>query len=85
MISNIALVVLILFAALGIGSGGLFLKNWVKKKMNPTKHYSYKRISAIVTPEFHDKVKAHATVLDMTITEFILDAVTEKMRKNYND
>lgn len=84
MISNITLIILLFLAALGAGSGALVFKNWAKKKIYAQKHYSYKRISAIVTPEFHDQVKAHATLLDLTITDYILIAINEKIERVNN-
>lgn len=72
---------LTLLMAIVVGSGGLVLKNWIAKKSFPKKHYCYKRISAIVTPEMHLQIKSHAQELDITITEYVLSAVQDKMQR----
>lgn len=61
--------------------GRLFI-NWLRKKFSVGRVQSnYKRLVALVSPELHAKLKAHVLLLDMTITEYILAAVTEKLKR----
>ncbi len=55
----------------------------IKKKVeNVSVHdRSWKSISARVSPELHTMIKAHAQVLDLTITDFILIAINEKIKR----
>jgi hypothetical protein len=75
--------VLVLFLAMRlIESAGRFLISWFRTRSAHQKvQYQYKRIVAIVTPELHSKIKAHVTSLNTTITEYILTAVTEKLKR----
>lgn len=59
-----------------------FCMSWIRRKTHDTpKKYSYTRIYAIVSPELHAKIKAHVTLLNTTITAYILNAVTEKLKR----
>lgn len=65
-----------------IESVGRLIIEWIRKKFTAVKAQSnYKRLVAIVSPELHAKIKAHVTLLDTTITEYILIAVTEKLKR----
>lgn len=55
--------------------------SWLRKKAFQPKVYTYTRISAIVTPELHAKIKAHVTLLNTTITAYVLMAITEKLKR----
>lgn len=64
--------------------GRLFIE-WIQRKFSEGKvHNPYKRLVAIVSPELHAKLKAHVTLLEMTITDFVLIAVTEKLKREAN-
>ncbi len=43
---------------------------------------SWKKLSACVSPELHALIKSHAQMLDMTITDYILIAVNEKLKRD---
>jgi hypothetical protein len=62
-------------------SVGRLLISWIRRQFYASKQYSYKRISAIVSPELHAKIKAHVMSLNITITEYILAAVNEKIER----
>jgi hypothetical protein len=78
-----ATLVLVLFVAIRVlESVGRVLIKWIRRKYSTPKHqYFYKRITAIVTPELHAKLKAHVLLLNTTITDYILTAVTEKLKR----
>jgi hypothetical protein len=59
---------------------GYLSRFFIKKKVV---HVPYqKRISAYVDPELHTMIKAYANMLDLTITDYILLAVNEKMERD---
>jgi hypothetical protein len=63
-----------------VESVGRLLISLIRRQFYTSKQYSYKRISAIVSPELHARIKAHVLLLNMTITDFILVAVSEKLQ-----
>jgi hypothetical protein len=53
---------------------------WNKKPKEVTVS-EYKRISANVSPELHAMIKAHAQMLNLTITDYILIAINDKLKR----
>ena len=41
----------------------------------------WKKLSACVSPELHAIIKAHAQSMDLTITDYILIAINEKLER----
>lgn len=54
---------------------------WFYTKKEHKKQYFYKRIVAIVSPELHERLKAHVMLLNTTVTDYVLTAVTEKLQR----
>ena len=53
-----------------------------KKKEEKVIVHEWKRISANVSPSLHAMIKAHALMMDLTITDYILIAINEKLKKD---
>jgi hypothetical protein len=64
-----------------VESVGRLLISLIRRQFYTSKQYSYKRISAIVSPELHARIKAHVVALNTTITDYILAAVNEKIER----
>jgi hypothetical protein len=53
---------------------------WFKNKEKVIAH-EWKTISARVSPDLHAMIKAHALLMDLTITDYILIAINEKLKR----
>ncbi len=53
-----------------------------KKKAEKAFSIQQKRISACVSPELHSMIKAHAQLVGLTITDYILIAINEKLERD---
>lgn len=55
----------------------------LKKKLDnvSVQERSWRSISARVSPELHTMIKAHAQLMDLTITDYILIAINEKLKR----
>ncbi len=42
----------------------------------------YKRLVATVTPELHEVIKLHCIIHGLTVTQFTLNAVMEKLKRD---
>ncbi len=62
-----------------------FCMSWIRSKTFQPKKYAYNRISAIVSPELHARIRAHVLLLNTTITAFILTAITEKLKREHHE
>lgn len=60
-----------------------FISNLTSKKKDTKVTVSdYKRLSASVSLELHSMIKQHAQSLDLTITDYILIAISEKLERS---
>ena len=53
-----------------------------KKKAKEVFATEYKRLVATVTPEIHEIIKLHCTMINITITQYTLNAVMEKLKQD---
>lgn len=53
-----------------------------KRKSKETGASEYKRLVATVTPEIHELIKLHCTIIGVTITQYTLNAVMEKLKRD---
>ena len=60
-----------------------FISNLTSKKKDTKVTVSdYKRLVATVTPEIHELIKLHCTIVGVTITQYTLDAVMERLKRD---
>jgi predicted HicB family RNase H-like nuclease len=52
-----------------------------KKDENLSQHRAWKSISARVSPDLHELIKTHAQAMGLTITDYILIAINEKLKR----
>jgi hypothetical protein len=52
-----------------------------KKKSREVTVSEYKRLVATVTPEIYEVIKAHCTSTGLTVTQFTLSSVIEKLKR----
>lgn len=53
-----------------------------KKKEDKVSVREWQRISARVSPDLHALIKSHAQLMGLTITDYILIAINEKLKRN---
>jgi hypothetical protein len=53
-----------------------------KGKAEKASNSEYKRLVATVTPEMHEVIKLHCTLTGVTITQYTLNAVIEKLKRD---
>lgn len=53
-----------------------------KKKDKEVVASEYKRLVATVTPEIHEIIKLHCTIIGITITQYTFIAVMEKLKRD---
>jgi hypothetical protein len=61
---------------------GIFSRLTIKRKPEAIKERSWMRLSANVSPELHNMIKAHAQLMGLTITDYILIAINEKLKRS---
>ncbi len=60
-----------------------FISNLTSKNKDTKVTVSdYKRLVATVTPEMHELIKLHCTIIGVTITQYTLDAVMERLKRD---
>ncbi len=60
-----------------------YISNWTsKKKSREVIASENKRLVAIVTPEIHELIKLLCTIIGVTITQYTLNAVMEKLKRD---
>lgn len=73
--------ILIAIAAVALRIAEYIIRRVLKWMGPDRKKYYYKRLTAIVSPELHAKVREHVAKLNISITEYILIAITEKLKR----
>jgi len=53
-----------------------------KKKVEKVTVSDYKRLVATVTPEIYEVIKSHCTLTGVTVTQFTLCSVIEKLKRD---